>query len=156
MFCKYCGNQLPETANFCPKCGKINDAAKATAASEPKSEPAAETATFFSDAANDYVPVEPVNVEEELERSEREGSILKMAILGLAFAWSGFLSLLGLIFSIIARAKISAYVRDYGETRGRASVGKGLSIGGLISSIFWMAFFLLYTIIIVAVILGAM
>ena len=25
MFCKYCGNQLPEDAKFCPKCGKITE-----------------------------------------------------------------------------------------------------------------------------------
>ncbi|MBQ7387617.1 MAG: zinc ribbon domain-containing protein [Clostridia bacterium] len=130
MFCKYCGNELPEEANFCPKCGK----------------------TIENEAAHEEAPAQALNVteifgeeavlaaERERARDELGGKILRNSIMGLAFASSFILSVVGLIFSIIARCQVKEYTRKYGETSGRASVGKGLSIGGLAFSIFAMVY----------------
>ena len=144
MFCKFCGNQLPDGANFCPKCGKINDDVENASTGDFGSESAKESATFFTDATSDYVPVQLFDNEEEFERDERGGDILKMAILGLAFGASGLLSFLGIIFSAIARGKVSAYLAKYGETRGRATVGNTLSKVGLGVSIGYTVFFFFY------------
>ena len=50
---------------------------------------------------------------------------------------------------------IKKYIKKYGETSGRASVGKGLNIGGLIVSWFFTVFMAIYFgIIILLVIQG--
>ena len=128
MFCKHCGYQLPEDSNFCPNCGKITDEVK-------KEEEKVEVI--------DCTNVDPFLDE---QKDELGGKILKFSILGLAFSF--FLPILGFIFTVIARSKIKSYVNIFGETQGRASVGKGLSIGGLISSI---VFFVIQTFYIVLV-----
>ena len=130
MFCKHCGYQLPEDSNFCPNCGKITD--------EVKKE---EEKVDVIDCTN----VDPFLDE---QKDELGGKILKFSILGLAFSF--FLPILGFIFTVIARSKIKSYVNIFGETQGRASVGKGLSIGGLITSI---VFFVIWTFYIVLLIL---
>ena len=130
MFCKHCGYQLPEDSNFCPNCGKITDEVK-------KEEEKVEVI--------DCTNVDPFLDE---QKDELGGKILKFSILGLAFSF--FLPILGFIFTVIARSKIKSYVNIFGETQGRASVGKGLSIGGLISSI---VFFVIWTFYIVLLII---
>ena len=78
MFCRFCGNELPEGANFCPKCGKINEVEEATVNENAGAEI---PETPVMDAA------ESVNVFEE-EKSSLAGKILTFGILGLAFAAS--------------------------------------------------------------------
>ena len=75
MFCKFCGNELPEGANFCTKCGKVVS---------PDDIPAAGVSAPVT-AEYEYVPYEEP---QDAERDSRGGSILKFAILGLAFACS--------------------------------------------------------------------
>ena len=153
MFCKYCGNQLPEAANFCPRCGKINGDGEYTGGFQTPNE--SEPVTFFTDATPDYEPAEAVNEAEEQERNAAGGGILTMAILSLAFAESFFLSWLGIIFAGIARKRVAAYLENYRETRGRATVGNILSKIGLGISIAMTAGFALWLfIMIMAIIWG--
>ena len=145
MYCKSCGNFLPDNAKYCPVCGKINESVV--------SEENVKNAEY--DYLNDIVvPTGAETAPEDPQKSEDAGSILKFAILGLAFGCTGLLSLLGLIFSYIARGKIKRFVEKYGETSGKASVGKGLSIGGVIVSWFMLVFIVIYIALIVLTIIG--
>ena len=137
MFCKYCGNELSENANFCPKCGKV------VAKEEVNGE-----FDFFEEKQQGFAPAN--NPATEREKDDLSGQILKFAILSIAFASTFFLSLFGVIFSSIARSKINEFTRKFGETEGRASVGKGLNIGGTILSWVMFGIFLIYVVIIVA------
>ena len=143
MYCKYCGNELPQSANFCSACGKINEDAKHTAEEQKTSE-------YFE---------EPVEVQLDdifdAERRSLGNSILKFSILGLSFACSFFLSLLGLIFTCVSRSKLRAYIAKFGETSGPATVGKHLGIAALIVSIVMMVFFALYILILIATLAAA-
>ena len=138
MFCTHCGNELPENARFCPACGNGIENNQQTETADTE-----ETVVFIPEIENDPY---------EAEKSERGGSILKFAIMGLAFmaGSGGFLSILGLIFTIIARSKVNEYVRDFGATNGRATVGKHLTIPGLITNIFFMVFWFIYFLLIIA------
>lgn len=143
MFCKYCGNQLPEDAKFCPKCGKI------TEEQEFEANDAFETQ---ENENSNFYESEPIILNEtrndvlDQQKDEDAGSILKFAILGLAFSIP--VSVLGLIFTIISKSKVKGFIRKYGETSGRATVGKILTIPGMISSIFFMVFWFIYIILI--------
>ena len=130
MYCKHCGYQLPEDSNFCPNCGKITEEVK-------KEEEKVEVI--------DCTSVDPFLEE---QRDEHGGKILKFSILGMAFGF--FLPVLGFIFALIARSKLKSYVNIFGETTGRASVGKGLSIPALIISIVFFFIWTLYFILIIA------
>ena len=136
MFCKFCGNELPEGANFCTKCGKVVS---------PDDIPLAGVSAPVT-AEYEYVPYEEPK---DAERDSRGGSILKFAILGLAFACSFYLSFLGLVFSIIARVKVKRYVSRYNETQGRATVGKHLSVAALVASIVFAAILAIIVIVMV-------
>ena len=152
MFCKYCGNELPEGANFCSRCGKIieeipqEETPKKTETEDlfaaPVGEPVGRSAGSsegdFDDGMFAYAEAgDPC----EAEKDALGGSILKFGIMSLAFAWSGILALLGLIFACIAKSKIKVYVAKFSETEGRATVGKILSTIGLILSIVFMGIF---------------
>ncbi len=127
MYCQFCGKEHADYVSFCPYCGRqIN-----------KSEVVEEKT------------VAPVL---DREKDDLGGEVLKFGILGLAFGCSGLLSLLGLIFSIIARAKAREFARRYGETEGRATVGKHLGKAGLIVSISLTAFFIVYFILVFAMV----
>lgn len=126
MYCQFCGKEHADYVSFCPYCGmQIGK----------------------SESVEEQVVVDPIY---QQEKDDLSGEVLKFGILGLAFACSGLLSLLGLIFSIIARAKAGAFARRYGDTEGRATVGKHLGKAGLIVSISLTAFFVVYFIFIFA------
>ena len=132
MTCKYCGNELENGATFCSRCGKIKE--------EEQVEEVVESAGYS-----------------EKERENADGELLKFSILGLGFGIGallsyGILSILGLIFSYIARGKLEKYTQKYRETRGRASVGKKLSVAGVIVSwvsAAYMVFCIIYVIVMV-------
>ena len=105
MFCKNCGRQLDENENVCPVCGTVNGGETA----------AAPTLEYGYDA---------VNAANEQMKSEMAGQALKWGILSLAFSASGFLSLLGFIFSFIAKSKALAYEQTFGMLEGKARVGR--------------------------------
>ena len=107
MFCKNCGRQLDEGENICPACGTMN-------ASETTATPTA----GIEYAVNDVAAVN------ERLKDEMAGEALKWGIISLAFAASGCLSLLGFIFSFIAKSKALAYEQAFGVLEGRAKVGR--------------------------------
>ena len=123
MFCRFCGNELPDQANFCTKCGKMIDDAEVTQA------PAA-LADLIGDPAQ-RAQEDPFKG----EKDELGGSILKYGIMSLAFGCTGLLSLLGLIFACIGKSKVGKYLAKFQETEGKATVGKHLLTAGLWVSI---------------------
>lgn len=114
MYCKHCGTDLEENVKFCPNCG-------AEQTVEPTDEaPAAE-------------PVVDNAFEEKKETLA--GSVLVWGILGLVFAASSWLAILGIIFSNIAKKKAAEYEAFAGELEGRAKAGSILAKIGMIVGI---------------------
>ena len=107
MFCKNCGRQLDEGENICPACGTVN---------------ASET-TATPNAGIEYA-VDAVDLANERLKDEMAGEALKWGIISLAFAASGCLSLLGFIFSFIAKSRALAYRNVFGVLEGKAKVGR--------------------------------
>lgn len=140
MFCKHCGNRLPDGANFCSECGRVTDEANNNTNQTNNQNYGYETVDPFSN--NDQ--------RDEEEKNSLANGILTQGILSLAFMSTFCLSFLGIIFGAIGKAKANAYRARYGETEGKATVGKHLSTAGLISSIVVTAIFVLYFILIVA------
>ncbi len=105
MFCKNCGRQLDEGETLCPACGTVN----------------ATEATATESVSYEYSAVDTAN---QLLKDEMAGQTLKWGILSLAFAASGCLSLLGFIFSFIAKSKALAYEQTFGVLEGKARVGR--------------------------------
>lgn len=105
MFCKNCGRQLDENENVCPVCGTVN----------------ATEATADQAVSYEYSAVDTAN---QLLKDEMAGTALKWGIISLAFSASGCLSLLGFIFSFIAKSKALAYERTFGVLEGKARVGR--------------------------------
>jgi hypothetical protein len=110
MFCKNCGRQLDEGENICPACGTVN---------------ASET-TATPNAGIEYA-VDDVSAVNERLKDQMAGEALKWGIISLAFSASGCLSLLGFIFSFIAKGKALAYQNVFGVLEGRAKAGRILS-----------------------------
>jgi hypothetical protein len=106
MFCKNCGRQLDENENVCPVCGTVNGGE--TSAATP-------TIEYGFNAVNE--------ANEQLKNS-MASQALTWGILSLAFSASGCLSLLGFIFSFIAKSKALAYERTFGVLEGKARVGR--------------------------------
>ena len=121
MFCKNCGRQLEEGENYCPICGTVN-------VPEP-----------LDGMSGGY------SVSDEGVKVQLAGQTLKWGILSLAFAASGCLSLLGFIFSFIAKRRAGEYRRVFGDLEGRARVGHILGwVGfgvGLGYTLFWTLYF---------------
>jgi hypothetical protein len=105
MFCKNCGRQLDEGENVCPVCGTVNGG-------ETTATPTLEYGYNAVNEANEQM------------KSEMGGQALKWGILSLAFSASGCLSLLGFIFSFIAKSKALSYQQTYGMLEGKAKVGR--------------------------------
>ena len=110
MFCKNCGRELDEGENICPACGTVN----------------ASDTTTTPNAGIEYA-VDAVDLANERLKDEMAGEALKWGIISLAFAASGCLSLLGFIFSFIAKGKALAYQNVFGVLEGRAKAGRILS-----------------------------
>ena len=107
MFCTKCGRQLDEGENICPACGTVN---------------ASET-TATPNAGIEYA-VDDVSAVNERLKDQMAGEALKWGIISLAFSASGCLSLLGFIFSFIAKGKALAYQNVFGVLEGKAKVGR--------------------------------
>ena len=105
MFCKNCGRQLDENENVCPVCGTVNGGETATA-------PTLEYGYNAVAEANEQL------------KNGMAGQALTWGILSLAFSASGCLSLLGFIFSFIAKSKALAYEQTFGILEGKARVGR--------------------------------
>ena len=105
MFCKNCGRQLDENETLCPACGTVNGGETATAP----------TVEYGYDAVTEA---------NEQRKNGMAGQALTWGILSLAFSASGCLSLLGFIFSFIAKSKALAYEQTFGVLEGKARVGR--------------------------------
>ena len=133
MFCKNCGRQLGEGENFCPSCGAMN-AAESNANANTGFQ--YDLGTANTDAQYSFGA--PNSVSEAL-KSEMAGQTFKWGLLGLIFSGTVCLSLLGFIFSIIAKSKAKSYKRAFGTLEGRAKAGNilgkigfGLGLGMMI------------------------
>ena len=128
MYCKYCGTQLPEGANFCTACGKEQNEHKA----EPQTQITPE------------------------ERNGMRNSILAWGITSLAFSATTIFALIGLILSCIAKKKASEYKKTFGVLDWQAKVGNHLAKAGfgvgLGFTIFWAVYFLIIILIILSTI----
>lgn len=94
---------------------------------------------------------QPMNPYAEAEAGKLASSALTFGILGVAFAMTFFLSFLGIIFSSVALSKAKKYKEMTGTFLGKAGVGKGLGIGGLIAGIVYTVAFGFWLIIMVGV-----
>lgn len=142
MFCKYCGNEMPEQANFCSKCGKMQ--ANEEPAVYQEYEPVAKETYVYETQEDPF----------KEEKAKQSKSILILSIVGLALSVSGTFSLVGLIISCIARSKIGSYLMAYDEPDSRVRVAKGLSTGGLIAGIVCTILFAVYFILYFAIIMA--
>ncbi len=107
MFCKNCGRQLDEGENLCPACGTLNSA----------------EASANANTGIEY-GLGAVDIANEQMKNQMAGQALKWGIISLAFSCSGCLSLLGFIFSFIAKSRALAYERTFGVLEGKARVGR--------------------------------
>ena len=135
MFCKYCGNQLAEGANFCPRCGKIVDMTEIVP--ETIEEPAAVEVPNEEETAlaeqEDTVKKEKDSLGRKIFTFSILGCIFCLVtILGFATQW---VALLGLAFSIVACAICRKYLKKFGYTERYATAGRTLGLVGLIVSI---------------------
>ena len=106
MFCRNCFRHLEEGETLCPACGTVNESASSTG-------------TVTAGIETEAVPF----VDEEL-KTKMSALALKWGIISLVFAATGCLSLLGFIFSFIAKSKALAYERTFGVLEGKARVGR--------------------------------
>ena len=161
MYCKYCGAELSQDAKFCRNCGKMVVDTIDPFAENPN-------VVEYTDPFTDEITLEPVDAAAEQAKSNLGKKILTNAIVGLALGlatasifvgmWAGFAeveeytgaticALLALVVNVVAlcitgkaRRGIKQYINLYGETNGKASVGKGLSIPANIVNIFLTVF----------------
>lgn len=130
MFCKFCGSELPDNMNFCGKCGKLQDSLHPQQEGDVVVQPIIckeDSATW--------------NAEATAKQTYSKG-VLTYSIWGLALGATGFLSVVGLVLSGIARYKLSKYREMYGPVEGRAKIGKHLSMAGIIVSLVAIAIFI--------------
>jgi len=145
MFCNFCGHKIDDGAKFCPKCGKM-----------------VAVATEKMEEAKPVVYESPVVKKEQDERKNKilKFAILGLAfavvaciailvmvyVCAIAYVVEGYVDIglmfgfvalvpfgvLGAVFSQKASELVAAYIADYGETDGRATVGKSLALPGKI------------------------
>lgn len=125
-YCANCGRHLERPANYCPFCGQDQYLKEEEYEAEYELE---------SDDYDDYEP-------ETYEAQQAAGSALKFAILGLIFSFFG---IVGLILSSVARGRISRYRNIYPYDVGKITAASVLSIIGIILSILWILFGIIYT-----------
>ena len=155
MFCKHCGSELPEGASFCVTCGK-KITADAPYGAEKATESASENEFTYAPANTDFdfsytytepTPAAPASAPRDEARDAHGGRILLFSILALAFSLSFYLAIVGTVFFIIAKVQLGRYLAKYGETEGRASVGKALSVAATPVNIVMMVFFTVFVIV---------
>ena len=124
MFCKNCGRQLDEGENLCPACGTMN---------------ATETTADAKGITYDLGANDTVVLANERLKDEMAGQAFKWGLLSVIFSGTVCLSLLGFIFSFVAKSKALSYQTVFGELTGRAKAGRilgkvgfGLGLGMVI------------------------
>ena len=140
MFCQNCGRQLNDNENFCPACGAMKPAETV------------DTTGF----QYDLVTEQPVNAVNEAEKSAMAARVFKWGMRGIIFAHTVLLSLLGVIFSAIAKKQAAEFERTYGEIKGRALAGRVLGRIGFGLGLGLSIFMAVYTFIIVIAIMTSL
>lgn len=134
MKCKYCGNDIPEDAKFCPMCGGAQEAG------EPEGQTGAENTRSFDGGAAQAgagQTQKPDGVYVQTSYSDQKTAngaapaYNGMAIAGFVLAF--FFPVLGLIFSAIGMSQCNQ----------RGDNGKGLAIAGLVISIVVIAIWII-------------
>ena len=147
MFCRNCGNQLPENALFCGNCGTKVEAQ--TAPQQPAytapQQPAYEAPQQPVYTAPQVAPVvAPERPQEDPELNSLATNTMILGIVGLALSEMG---LPGLIVSNIALNKAAEFERKAGKLFGKAKIGRNLAkpgkIVGIVMTIFWAVYFLI-------------
>ena len=161
MFCRNCGNQVPDGALFCGNCGtKVEaQAAPQQPAYDMPQQPAYDApqqpaytapqeSVFTAPQQPVYVaPQQPASKNTDPRVVELANSILSKGITGLAL---GALGIPGIIVSNIAMKQTEEFINLTGELYGKAKVGRRLAKPGLILGIVMTAFYVLYAIILMA------
>lgn len=149
MFCKNCGNQLPDNALFCGSCGTKVEAPAAP--QQPAYEAPQQPAYVVPQPAPQqpaYVAPQAAPQAHDPYKDELAGSVLSKGIAGLALA--PVFGVPGIIVSAGAKRKAREYESRYGELSGKAKVGSILSKVGLPVSIGMTVMYFLYIIILVS------
>ena len=122
MNCQNCGANVDGKA-FCPQCGA---------------------------PVNQQAPVQaPYNAVQPQQPLGNPTKVLVFGIIGLALCELG---IVGLIFSIIGLVQANKYIAQYGNVSNQVRIGRRLAIAGLILSIvfivFWIVWIILFTYVI--------
>lgn len=151
MNCTNCGTQLSAGEQFCHACG--NPVSNAQFCQTCGAQLLAGHPVCVR--CGSPVGQQPVNAFRQEEADKLASSALTFGIMGVIFSLSFFLSILGVIFSAIAMSKAKKYKVMTGTFLGKAGVGRGLGIGGLISGIIFSVFSVLwFFMIFVAILMG--
>ena len=171
-FCKNCGNELLDTAAFCPKCGTAAEnpaPTQATPAPEANQQPQYQQApnyqapnynqyqpqqqgynqyqpqqNYYQPQQNYYQPAQDVNnFNEATEVDVPVGKGIKSLVFGILSLCFFYVPVLGIIFACIAR-KSGAEILSM-NPRGAA---KGLAKAGKITGTVGLPFSIIYTVII--------
>ena len=150
MFCKNCGNQLPDNALFCGSCGtKVEAPAAPQQPAYEAPQPAPQQPTYVAPQPAPQQPayVAPQSAPQAHDpyKDELAGSVLSKGIAGLALSLA--LGVPGIIVSAGAQRKAKEYESRYGALSGKAKVGSILSKVGLPVSIGMTVMYFLYIII---------
>lgn len=144
-FCNRCGTQL-NGEWVCPMCGTpVNDAVnqydknKFYNIAQELNQPINQNLPYGKYPRHDSSPQPPV-------QQGSPTSVLVWCIVGGALAWSG---IVGLIFSIIGLRKANAYIKQYGPISKQVTVGKIISIIGIVLSSIMTVFWIIWIIAVV-------
>ena len=135
MFCKNCGRQLDEGENICPACGTVN-------ATETPAPAAVQYDLGAVDTANDQL------------KGAMADQAFKWGLMSLIFAATGCLSLLGFIFSFIAKARVRDFELAFGAPEGKANAGRILGKIGFGVGLGYTIFFAFYFLVVFLAILA--
>lgn len=142
MFCKNCGNQIPDNAAFCGSCGtKVEaQAAPQQPAYEAPQQPAYTAPQPAYQQPAQAAPAQSTNdpALDSLATNSMIFGILSAA-LGLSFGVPG------IIFSVITKNKINEYLNRGGSLSGKAKVGSilakvGLPVGIAMTAVYVISF----------------
>ncbi len=132
VFCRKCGMEVPEGQLACPKCGGQNlvtpGGAKPVSSGPITSAPAPSGGGVAAPPGPTITSPRPVASQRIPKRTSSAGATSGLAIASLVLGILGF-GLIGLILGIVALSQINKSDGEIG--------GKGLAIGGIITSVVW-------------------